>query len=96
MSTPAYSEVSAARYHAQVTATADRLRALAEQVEQQSRATAGPTGGPDARANYLAASTRVLHAVVWGVANLGLDTLATAAAEVHTAREIEADLAAGR
>jgi hypothetical protein len=70
-------EWAANYYSRQVDRVAAGLRDLADKVEQEGRARPGSTGRRDGRPEYVAAATRVVHALSWGFANLPVETLLT-------------------
>jgi hypothetical protein len=85
MSDHTWAGVSASLFEKDVQKIADRLRYLADEVEQAGRATRNPTRTEDPNPDYLRAAERAVHAVVWGVANLSLDGLIASAAEATRA-----------
>lgn len=85
-----YSAVAAGSYDREVAEIAGKLRVIADEVAREGKARRNWTARGDERPDYLLGAQRIVHTVMWGVANLHLDGLVNVAAEVHRARDIEA------
>lgn len=77
--------MSAAHYNRQVWRLAASLRELAEEVERRGVARPGFIGPHDEHPEYVDAAHRVVHTVMWGLANASLDGLISAASEADRA-----------
>jgi hypothetical protein len=71
---------AAGRYAKRVSDLAGRLRALADEVEREGRVSESTVYDP--RTEHSVAAHRIVHAIMWGLANANLDGLILAAAEV--------------
>lgn len=82
MPEPTAPEFLTKRYHQNVDVMVRRLRDVADQMERDGHRTENHVGSPP----YSWAAHSVVHAVTWGVANLGLDNLTLLAAEIDAFR----------
>ena len=80
-----YSRASHDRYQRNLAKAAQGLRDLADRIEREGAVEPGE--GHDRI--YVQRAGDVLHAITWGIANLGADTLLSAASDADFARREE-------
>lgn len=79
-----WAEYSAELFERDVVKIAERLRWLADEVEREGKARPNPTRD-DPTPDFSRAAERVVHAIMWGMANLSLDSIVNAADEAGRA-----------
>lgn len=79
-----YAQAQAARYDQTLQALVVNIHRLAEEVECEGQARM-PHLEKDGHLDYAYAANRVLHSVMWGLANLNLDGFTSTAQDAHNA-----------
>lgn len=79
-----YADAQAARYDEKLAQTARGLRELADEIEREGKARPASINN-DGKADYLWAAEQVIHSLHWGLVNLNVETLLSAAADAHSA-----------
>lgn len=79
-----YASWQAQHYDESLAKLASHIRDLADEVEREGRARTTSVDD-DGKPDYLWAARQVIHSLHWGVANLRMDGLLSAAADAHSA-----------
>ncbi len=79
-----YAETQTERYAQTTAGIAKRLRDIADEVERESAVREG-TFDNDGKPDFMWSAQQIVHTVMWGVANLSLDGLVSAARDAHNA-----------